>query len=388
MITGSALPRLLNCPASEVLPKAQNTSEFAAAGQDEHEDLARQTIAGDLPGHLARWVPAAPRVEVKLRYNAATREATILGDGADRNYGAPSPFDVFMSLDVIGVEGDAVIVLDWKTGAQAVESAKTNGQLWGGALAVSRALGKSRAIVRIVYTNQGGRCDEHELDALDLADFAGRLERLHVTVTRLQERYRNGEVLDTHEGSWCRYCPAIVSCPAKRALIVQMAEKGLAVVGDSALTPERARRGYDEIVRVEQLVRDARKRLEMYVEENGPIDLGGGKMYGRYVRNGNERLSGDVAVKAIAQVVGESADEFAAVAIERRTTKAAIERAAKQVTAGRRGVAVAVIKKIRELGGATHAPDSMPIGEYVRGEDEPAPASLDYGEIDRMLKLV
>lgn len=386
MITGSALPRLLNCPSSAVLPRAENASEWAGAGQDEHEELARQTLAGDLPPRLAALVPPNPRVEVKLRYNTATREAAILGDGADRNYGAPGPLDIFMSLDVLGVDRDAVVVLDWKSGFNSVEPAATNGQLWGGALAACKALGKSRAIIRIVYTNQGGRCDEQEIDALDLADFAARLERLPVAVAALLERYKRGEILETREGSWCRYCPSKHVCPSKNALLVQVAEKGLAVVGDSALTPQRARAGYEQLVRIESLVKDARKRLETYVDENGPIDLGEGRMFGRYVRNGNERLSGDVAVKAIAEVVGESAKEFEAVAIERRTTKAAIDRAAKQLGC-KRGTAPAVVRKIRELGGASNAPDSMPIGEYLAGKDEPAERpAIDVSAIDRALE--
>ena len=386
MITGSTLPRYLNCPASAVLVRNETASEWATAGSEEHEDLAEQTLAGALRPSLARYIPANPRVEVKLRYNTATREAEIIGDCADRNYGERGPFDIFMSLDVLGVEGDTVIVADWKTGFNAVEPASSNGQMWGCALAACRALGRSRAIVRLIYTNQGDRCDEHALDALDLADFAARLERLHVEVARLQEAKSRGEILPTREGSWCRYCPSKAQCPSKNALLVQVAEHGLAVVGDTEMTLERARAGYEQIVRVEQLVKEARKRLETYVDENGPIDLGDGRMFGRYVRNGNERLSGDVAVRAIAEVVGESAREFEALAVERKTTKAAIERAAKAIGT-KRGTAGAVIKKIRELGGATHAADSMPIGEYVRGKDEPAALpAVDIDAVNRALK--
>jgi hypothetical protein len=126
--------------------------------------------------------------------------------------------------------------------------------------------------------------------------------------------------------------------------------------------------------------------LETYVDEQGPIDLGGGRMYGRYVRNGNERLDGSVAVVAIHELVGEAAPEFEKVAIERKTTKAAIERAAKQL-ASKRGMTSAIVKRIRELGGATHAPDTMPLGEYVADRNEAGDKQvIDVDAVDRLLE--
>ena len=385
MMTASALTRLLRCTASAALPRAENRNEWSEAGQDEHEDLGEQTLSGTLPDKLARLVPPSPRVEVKLAYDVAARTGRIIGEGSGRAYGEPGPFEIVGSCDVIGVDGDRVIVLDWKTGFADVEPAATNAQLFFYALAACRALGKDSAIIRIVYTNQGGRCDEHEIDALDLAEFAGQLEALHARVASLQAARKRGEILETREGSWCKHCSSKAYCPSKNALLVQVAEHGLAIVGDAEMTPERAVAGYEQIVRVEQLVKEARKRLETYVEERGPIDLGGGRMFGRYVRKGNERLSGDVAVQAIAEVVGESAREFEAAAIERKTTKAAIERAAKSLGC-KRGTAAAVVRRVRELGGASHAADSMPIGEYVRDRDDPAELpAVDHDEINRAL---
>ena len=385
MNTASALPRLMNCAASAVLPKAENHNEWAGAGHDEHEDLADQTLAGSLPEHLARLVPPSPRVEVKLAYDVATRTARIIGEGSGRDYGTPGPFEIVGSCDVLGLDGERVVVLDWKTGFNDVEPAATNSQLWFYALAACRALGKDSAVIRIVYTNQGGRCDEHEIDALDLAEFAGRLERLHGQVAALQAARKRGEILETREGSWCRHCGSKPYCPSKNALLVQVAEHGLAVIGDAEMTPQRAVAGYEQIVRVEQLVKEARRRLETYVEECGSIDLGNGRMFGRYVRKGNERLDGAVAVQAIAEVVGESAREFEAAAIERKTTKAAIDRAAKSLGC-KRGTASQVVRRIRELGGASHASDSMPIGEYVVGKDEAAELpAVDTDEVNRAL---
>lgn len=378
-LTMSALPRALNCTSSLVLPRAENHSEWADAGNDEHEELSHL----DDPD-LAHLIPSGARAEVKVAYDVSTGVGRIIGDGAGRDYGTLGPFEIPGSIDVLGVEGETVVIRDWKTGYADVDPAVRNWQLYGYALAATRALGKSRARVGIVYTKQGNRLDEAEIDAFDLAEFAGRLEALHMRVPALRDAYRAGEPLDTREGAWCKWCPSKHVCPSKNALLVQVSQQGLAVLGDSAMTPERARTGYEQIVKVEQLVKEARKRLETYIDENGPIDLGNGRMFGRYVRNGNERLNGDVAVRAIATVVGESAKEFESIAIERRTTKAAIERAAKQLGC-KRGTVPAVVKKIRELGGAARAPDSMPLGEYARGEVDEAPA-LDINAVNRALE--
>lgn len=381
MITASALQRLRNCPSSAVLPRAENHNVWAEAGHDAHEELA--VFTEDHP--FAHLLPPQARAEVKLSYDVATRTGRIIGEGAGRDYGTPGPFEIVGSCDVLGVESDRVVIIDWKTGFADVEPAATNAQLWFYALAAARALGKSQAFIAVVYT-QSRRVDSCDIDALELAEFASSLERLHAQVGERHVTRQRGEQLETREGSWCKHCASKPYCPSKTALLARLSDPSLTVIGETAMTREKAAHAYEQIVRVEQLVKDARKRLETYVEENGPIDLGNGRMYGRYVRNGNERLDGDVAMQAIAEVVGESAKEFVSVAIERKTTKAAIERAAKQLGC-KRGTAPAVVRKIRELGGATHAADSMPIGEYVNGKDEAVELpAIDVGAVNKMLE--
>ena len=113
-------------------------------------------------------------------------------------------------------------------------------------------------------------------------------------------------------------------------------------------------------------------------------------MYGRYMRKGNERIDGAVAVRAIREVLGaELSAEFEAVAIAPTTSKAAIDRAAKTITGATMkpsALARAVIAKVRELGGTSSSP-TYPIGEYLRGHDEPEPLpAVETDEIDRLLQ--
>lgn len=386
MITASSLTRLRNCPSSAVLPRAETHSVWADAGNDEHETLAD---LANLPSSLAELVPAGSRSEVKLAYDVATTAGRVIGEGGGRAYGNPGPFEIVGSCDVLGVIGDSILIVDWKTGYADVEPASSNAQLWFYALAACRAMGKESAIVRIVYTKTG-RVDEYAIDALELAGFADALRRLHTDVAKRQAALQRGELMETREGSWCKHCASKAVCPSKNALLVQFAEPGFAILGDSQMTPARAALAYAQLTRIEQLTSDARKRLQVYVDEQGPIDLGNGRMYGRYDRKGNEVLNGNVAVQAIREVVGESAKEFETIAIDRKTSKAAIARAAKQLVAkGHTKVAEAVVDKIRELGGVSHMADSAPYGEhsadrFTRG---PQPA-IDTDEVNRQLKAV
>lgn len=381
MITASALSRLMNCPGSVVLPRAENASEWADRGHAEHAELAD---LADVEHEWAHLIPPGSRSEVALAFDTATRAARVIGENIDRAYGDVGPCEIVGSADVIGVDGDAAVIIDWKTGYADVEPAATNPQLLFYALCACRVFGKRRAIVRIVYTKQH-RVDESEIEAIDLAAFADRLADLHGRVAELHAAKKRGEPVPTAEGAWCKHCASKPYCGSKRALLVQFAEKGLAVIGDVAMTPERRRAAYEQIVYVEQLVKDAKKRLQADVDENGPIDLGDGRMYGRYHRQGDREIDPALATQAIREVVGESAREFERVAFKRETSQAAIERACKAI-GGRRGLKPAILKRIDELGGIKR-PNEYPIGEFhVDKNEAAAPPEIDFDDIDRRLR--
>lgn len=388
MLTMSALPRSLNCDGSLVLPKAELHSEWADVGNDEHEDLARHVIAGTLPERLARIVPEGSRAEVTVFYDVATGVGRIGGDGEGRNYGTPGPFEVPGKIDVLGIDGDTVVVVDWKTGYKDVDPASRNWQLWGYALAACRALGKSKARIYIAYTNQPGQpIDEHTLGPLDLAEFASRLKSLQVRQVELERMYRGGVPPATREGSWCAHCASKSRCPSKTGLLVQVAEHGLAIIGDTTLTQDRARQAHQEIERLDQLVKEAKSRREKWIDENGPIDLGNGKAFGRLPRKGNRVLDGEKTLRAIREIVGESAKEFEAMAVERKTSQAAIKRAAQMLGVGQSPEKLKnqILKRVEDLGGISHGKDTMPLGEFALEQGAEVP-KLDTDAIDRLLE--
>lgn len=380
MLTMSALPRLLNCTSSAVLARAENASPWADAGQDDHEDLAD---LGDPEHEFAHLLGPGARSEVKVAYDTVARTGRIIGEGGGRDYGALGPFEIAGSVDATWIEGDMLVVLDWKTGYADVDPANRNWQLWGYALALCRALGLSKARVMIVYTKTG-RVDSHDLDFEDLGDFAGRLAALHTRVPELQAAKKRGEQLDTREGSWCKHCPSKHLCPSKNGLLVQIASGGLAVIGDAEMTPERARVAYEQLGRIELLVKDAKKRLDTFVTDNGPIDLGNGRAYGRYAREGDRKIDANKATTVIREIVGESAKEFESVAFERKTSQAAIERACKAI-GGARGLKGKIMKQL-EAAGAVARPLEYPVGEAPIEKFGELPPGIDVDAVDKLLR--
>lgn len=387
MITASSLARLRACPSSAALPRAENHNEWADIGHDEHEVLSD---FDSLEPRLAQWVPPGSKAEAKFRYNVKTGTSELIGYGGDRNYGEPHPDVIAGSCDVLGFLDGRVVIVDWKTGFADVEPARSNAQLWYYALAACRtpdaiAQGINGAIIRIVYT-QTGYCDSYEIDSIELATYAAQLERVHAQVTARRAAAARNEVLDTREGAWCKHCSSKFACPSKNALLVQIAERGTAAIGDVALTAERARSLYEFLGQAEAMIKEAKKRLDTFVDEQGPIDLGDGKLYGRYVKMGNEKVDGEIALRAIREVCGEYVMPFELGAITMSTSKAAIQRAAKAV--GQPQLNKAVLGRIRALGGIK-AEEKRPIGEYMRGEHAAAEA-IDFplADVNKLLAEV
>lgn len=367
MITISSLPRTLNCDGSLVFPRAETHNPWADEGTDEHDELARKTLSNTLSPRLARIVPPSPRVEVTVAINVATGACRIVGEGQGRNYDI-DPLEVWGTIDVLGVVSDTVVVIDWKTGFNDSDPASRNWQLWGYALAAARALGLSKARVYIAYTNQPGQpIDSHDLDWEDIAMMARKVADLVPRHARLLKAYReDGAVPTTREGSWCRHCPSKHVCPSKQGLLAVVARSGLP--GPAEMTKEQAAEAVRQVLKFEQLVKDARGRLNQYVDDNGPIDMGNGMAYGRAPRSGNRSIDAEKAVQAIRETLGpDLAREFETLAFERKTSQAALKRAAQQLGVGKSAEKFknAIMDRVEELGGITYGREQMPIGEFL-----------------------
>lgn len=396
MNTASGLGRIAACPGSVALAKAHLSSQYADEGNVRHADAESAALDGrldDLPPRVRALIEPDAQLlpEVAVAYNWRTGKARMLGRGITRDYPVDPDSEIPGTIDLLVINPSGrLVVVDYK-GHEDVGEPDQNVQVMLYGLAVARIYGANEVTLAVSYIGAGtedARTPVVTVDCFDLAAYATK-------VTRIIEA-ANAEIgkaiPDVRESRHCKWCPSKPYCGAKNALLVQVASGGLAVIGDTAMTVDRAREAYREIERIEQLVKDARKRLEVYVDDNGPIDLGEGRFFGRYRRPGNEKLDGDIAIDAIRSVLpDDQADTFEATAIEYSTSKAAIERAAKEACGpgAKRGAATKlarqVVEKVRELGGVTAA-DTFPLGEYTGESRGVAKDPVDIEAVDRALK--
>lgn len=263
--TGSALPRVFECPASHVLPQARCGGQWANYGQSIHafrvaaravgrdaalaaipEDATHRDLCEQLD--LARF-PARSRLEVALAWNQDTDTAAILGDNIDRAYPAEylsAPWWTGTADEMAEITDDgerAAFVDDLKTGWRAQGAAEQHRQLRFLALAAARALGVDRAVIMWITPRDDGRlfCQRATLDGFDLDAIRDEHRALSRHLADLTERHQSGERLPVTEGDHCTYCPAFAACWAKSAMVIDalaVADPAVVELARLAETPE------------------------------------------------------------------------------------------------------------------------------------------------------
>jgi hypothetical protein len=382
-ISASALPRISRCPASAVLPQVQSTSEEAEWGTVAHAFLADAVTNGRADA-LPR-VPEAHReqcegldlswlnigqwaAEVAFALNVATGEARELGRDTGRSYRGLLADEVPGTADLVGITGDAIVILDAKTG-QAVDAAAKNWQLKFLAVCAARVYGKSKAVVGLVYLrDERAYIDRAELDALDLDDAVGELVDILDRVDVARIKVKAGQVPDVSEGLWCKHCPAFAACPAKRDLALALAGNPPAELQLGMLTPTTAGVAWSKLVEAKQLLGKVEAAVKAAVAEYGEVPLPDGRVL-REVATERESIDGEKAWQALANLYDR---DMADVFTERSTSKAHIRRVLSEIAKGS-GQSLAVlerdaIKAIRKAGGI-HTKTTRSVRE-VKGDSE------------------
>lgn len=290
--TASALQRAFACPASEALPQSRSTSEYAERGTKAHvfieeaRKVGRELALAQVDDEMRTFceaipldqLPAGGSHEVALAWNYETDTARALAGEGHRDYHAALPTEFVGTADYVGVDGDAVVVVDWKTGHRSLGPAGESWQLRMLALAASRLTGKDAARVAYFFLREDGTVAPSwaSFDAIDLAEVRDELYDLAVYVLP------GSAAAVPVEGEWCDYCPAWMSCPAKVALARAIGD-GTALEGVEqkveAMTAAQLGEVYVKLERVLDLaerVKDAARRRAAMCD----VPLGDGRVLG------------------------------------------------------------------------------------------------------------
>jgi hypothetical protein len=351
LFTGSSAERAIKCAASEALPHVHSTSEDAARGHAIHAFLAAanasnaeqaiETVPVEYrPACDAIDVDRIPQLdgagyaaEVAFAYDVELGTARELGRGLDRAYGELGPDEVPLTVDSFGLgrDGEGVFIGDYKSGVQRVTPARRNPQLLLGALAATRAYGRTRADVAIVYVADAPWFDHAAIDEWTLDAFAVELRKAAKAVRAARQLVAAGLQPDVVEGDHCRYCRAFDSCSAKVALAraigaePQSFRAGVSV----SLNPTHAAHAYMMWKRAHEVVKRAGEALYAYASEHGGIDLGDGMAFGP-VRSQREYVDGAKTRETLRALHGP---EVADAACEWDSSKLAIKEALRRVKA-------------------------------------------------------
>jgi hypothetical protein len=276
MITASGLEAAEACPASTCLPHSRSTGPDAEDGHLCHgyaydlvsgvhytEALAKiperlhtrlgNLRARDLVGDLSEHV----RGEIAYALNIVTDEVRELGQKLDRAYPDLGPEWMYGTCDIEGRRLDGKWVCkDLKSGMGEVTPAAANLQLMFFAR-VLWLLHDRDVVVEILRMRPDGTVFTESaatFKAFELDTFGARLLEIREGVVKVREAIEISGHPWTSEGSWCRYCAAFASCPAKNALARRLVPE-LEQLRDAVatLSPEDAGKAWLKLKQIGQL---------------------------------------------------------------------------------------------------------------------------------------
>lgn len=302
--SASKVDALVHCPASHVLPSNSSYSEVASAGTDGH-DLITGVINRRIGGvaalfagypDLVEGIPLIldgienPRAEAAFVVDVDKRTSVFLGTEVDRKYaeklGRPlHDHEIGASLDVDGLRNGQPWLRDWKFG---ITSSWWQLYVQCMALLWLPDCPYSEVDAGFVYldthTKEGSvfvTYDTATVYAMDLDERAEDIATAIASAGVMEKGIADGlftmEQLATSEGSWCKYCPAYPSCPAKWKLAKSM--MGLDIVGHvGALTLEDCGKAWKKLAEIEKnIISTTKEALRERMLKEGGFPLENGK---------------------------------------------------------------------------------------------------------------
>lgn len=239
-------------------------------GQDREraERLSERAIAWTKANQRIGW-----RSEVKLAWSPSTDIARELPPSFDaegketlRDYSAAKGDEVCGSTDVLTMAGDAVEVVDVKTGSTPLESYVP--QVRTLTLMGARRFGVSRGRWRLVKIHEDAEPEEltGELDSFDLDVIAGDLAERRAAIA----------TAEPNVGPACidLYCDARVTCPATTQAVAELIPAEALVRHTFRMTtkvegPEHAAWMLDRVRLVESAAKAVKEAIKAAVPEGG-----------------------------------------------------------------------------------------------------------------------
>jgi len=316
-LTASKLELATSCPSAFSLAWRDDRTVDSDTGRANHAALERRIIEGDIPEALTTTFPNVTQwfAETRMAWNVATHTGRIIGHGGGRDYSSLGPTEMGGTNDVYGVDGDRVIVVDWKL--RYFTKAEENLQLRWYAMTLASALGLKFATVAIFP--EVGAPSIAELDDWHFDAFATRLEAITLAVNKPTTEY--------NVGPQCRHCPAFLSCPQNHheLALVKSGATDIQILSLPLETDEGAAATYDLLVKLETLAKRVRSAvIARSMERPIPLSGGLGLVYGPRPVAGARRIDGDKAYELIRSTYNQ---EIADAAVTRDATQVSIKAA-------------------------------------------------------------
>ena len=419
--TASKLALVDECPPSWVLPHVRETHAAAEDGNDLHAVLKRAVLAAqgvclgpcltarevgvsvsgnpiayahpDCELHsgvdvASPWLDAVLEVvgdrlngakaEAAYAYDVATGKARLLGCDLGRHYGQTET-EVAGAADYVVDAGDVIEVWDLKTGLTPQDPLEHHAQMRALACAVGTTHDKPVRTMLLLAPRDGQKpriVAGPTYGAFDLLELGEWLRGLAERIQRAQgspDRNKRFSV-----GKWCAHCPARLHCPTQVAMIHRMATTPDDVAADLArglALPETRRLAYNRLRAAEKALQWVRGQLHASMADLGPIDLGGGKVFGPHETT-SEAFDPEIVWPWMAERFGVDA---AKAAMTLKTSKTAISRVVgEHAPRGKKTAAVeAALAELRAIPGAVAVKHEVTTEEHSPRTLSAPPALAD-----------
>lgn len=267
--TASGLRRGVECPASFVMQQAPESGDDAIQGTVNHDNVEAKLDARDftgLPDCVSGLAKIASNIVTEPAYaiDVVTEQVRLIGHKIKRAYGELGPNEIALSTDAIFTINtmpdfdSRVVVADWKSRGR-VDDASKNLQLAAAATAVMKWHKLDVVEVAIGYLDDG----ELDITRFDIFDMPLFFKEMRAMMEKIRS-YESAANPPVHAGSWCRYCPAMVHCPAQaKPMAVFLGEMQPYEDRIPELSPEQVGKVHEGLKNIEAMVDKIKKAIKL-----------------------------------------------------------------------------------------------------------------------------